>query len=104
LELDVHEVCQTASGGSYVAIFEADVELVVDGVEVQILATEPADESAWAVESAREAIRRGAEKALLPTGKGAIIHVKRLVIHPIDFKPRAFERFTEETLTRLLQQ
>jgi hypothetical protein len=103
LELRVHKVCQTASGGSHVTIYEADIELVAGGV-VEVVSPYPEDADPADVDRAKEAIRRGAEEVLRPRGLGAIIRVGRVVIHPIDFKPRRFEQYTVEELRRVLAE
>jgi hypothetical protein len=102
LELRVREVCQTSSGGDYVTIYDADIDLVPGEVRVEVAGVDPADADMDAVASAREAIRAGAAKALGPRGLGALIRVRRVVIHPVDFKPRRFERHTADAVQRLL--
>lgn len=102
MDIHVYKVNRFASGASHVTIFDADVELGGVGVKVEVLATEPADAPQEAIEAARRAIQRGAERILEPKEQGATIRVKRLVIHPIDFKPNAFERYTAEALDRLM--
>ena len=102
MELRVHKVAQAASGGSHVTIFEATVDLVSDGIEVEILGVYPSDALADDVALARDAIRQGAEGVLKPRGLGAAIRVQRVVVHPVDFKPGKFELYTAEELTRLL--
>jgi hypothetical protein len=102
MELSVHEVCQTSSGGSHVTIYEADIDFVAGDVRVEVAGVHRAGAHPDAVESAREAIRVGAAKVLRPRGLGAIIRVRRVVVHPVDFKPRQFERHTAEAVQRLL--
>jgi len=101
LELSVHKVCQTASGGSHVTRYEADLEFVPGPVQIQVGRVDPANASAQSIEMAVTAIRQGAERVLQPRGQGAIIRIKHLVIHPIDFKPRRYEQYTAEELDRL---
>lgn len=104
MELRVHKVCQTASGGSYVAIYDADVDLLPADpqVTVEITGIDPADTDPADIEAACCAIRRGAEQVLLPRRQGAIVRVRRIVIHPVDFKPHRLEMFTAEALARAL--
>ena len=83
-------------------IFEADINIAVGDVQVEVLDVHPTNADPINVEMAREAIRLGAEKVLRPRGTGAFIRVKRVVIHPIDFNPRRFERHTAEEIERLL--
>lgn len=103
LELRVRKVVQTLSGGDHVTIFDAEVEFVLSGIEIQLLSVHPHDASPDEVAMATEAIRQGAEQVLSPLGRGAIIRVTRIVIHPIDFKPRKFMQYTAEQLKRLLK-
>jgi hypothetical protein len=102
MQLRVHKVVQAASGGSHVTIYEAEIEIVPGGVQVEILGVYPEDAFPEGVDAARDAIRRGAERVLQPRGLGAIIRVQRVVIHPVDFKAKKFEQYTVEELTRLL--
>jgi len=102
LELRLREVCQTSSGGSHVTIYEADIDLIPEEVRVEVTGVHPADADANAVACAREAIRAGAAKVLLRRGLGALIRVRRVVVHPVDFKPRRFEQHTAEAVERLL--
>ncbi len=102
MELRVHKVQQTASGGSHVTIYEAEVELTSSGVQIELSGDSPKEADPADVTAALEAIRRGAEQVLLPRGQGALIRVGRLVIHPVDFKPRVFEQQTVTELARLL--
>ena len=104
MELCVHEVCQTSSGGDHVTIYEAEIDIIPGEVQVEVSGVEPAVADPDAVASAREAIRAGATGVLRPRGLGAIIRVRRVVVHPIDFKPRRFERHTAEAVQRLLAE
>jgi hypothetical protein len=103
LELQVYKVVPAASGGSHVTIYEAEVKLVPGESEVQVLGVQQKGALPGAVEAATDAIRRGAEQVLHPLGLGAIIRVRRIVLHPVDFKPRMFEQYTAEELTNLLE-
>jgi hypothetical protein len=102
LELRVHEVCQTSSGGDHVTIYEADIDIWRGAVRVEVASVDPPDADPEAVALALEAIRTGAAKVLSPRELGAIIRVRRLVGHPVDFKSRRFERHTAEAIARLL--
>lgn len=102
MELRVHKVQQMASGGSHVTIYEAEVELVSGGVQIEMSGVYPQEADPADVKAALEGIRRGAEQVLSPRGQGAIIRVGRIVIHPVDFKPRMFEQQTAVELARLL--
>jgi hypothetical protein len=104
LELRVHKVQQAASGGSHVTIYEADVEFVPGGAGVQVLGSEPRDALPGDYGRAAESIRHGAEQVLGPLGLGAVIRIARIVLHPVDFKPRKFEQYTAEELRRLVEQ
>lgn len=104
MELHVHKVIQTSSGGDHVTIFDADFTLVNGDIQVEIVATDPIDANTIAVAEARDAIQRGAAAALDPYNQGAIIRVQRIVIHPVDFKVRRFEQYTTEAVRQLLPQ
>jgi hypothetical protein len=103
LELGVREICQISSGGDHVTIYEADIDFVPGGVRVEVDGVDPVDADADAVSSVREAIRAGAAKVLQPRGLGALIRVRRVVVHPVDCKPSRFERHTAEAILRLLE-
>src|SRR5687768_15504966 len=103
MQLSVRKISQMASGGSYVVIYEADLELLREPrTVVEVLMVEPSDSDPELIEMARLAILQGAEHVLVPRGHGATIRVSRLVINPIDFKPYRFMAFTAEELERLL--
>lgn len=104
MQLSVRKVAQAASGGSHVTIYEADVEFVTGGSGVQVFGSEPRDALPGYYQEAAEAIRKGAEQVLGPLGLGAVIRIGRIVLHPVDFKPRKFEQYTAEELRRLLEQ
>jgi hypothetical protein len=78
------------------------MELARGDVRVEVLGVEPPDADPGAVASVGQAIRAGAAKVLQPRALGAVIRVRRLVIHPVDCKPRRFERHTAEAVERLL--
>lgn len=101
LELFVHRVSQSASGGSHVTIFDATIAIITDDLEIQVLSIVKSDNDPMA-ELAIDAITRGCEKVLQTRGLGAIVEIYHLVIHPIDFKPQQFERCTADALTELL--
>src|SRR4051812_29368257 len=82
VELHVLKRCQASSGGDYVVIYDADLNVMKDDprITVEVMRTDPVEASLADVQLAIEAIRRGAEMVLRPRGEGAIIHVRRLVI------------------------
>ena len=105
LSLQVREVNHGASGGSYACIFEATVEFQRSaGVKVTVDSVVPANAAMDLVVAAKDAIRQGAEDALSPVNFGASIHVSRLVIHDIDFKPMKFRTVTARELRRLIDE
>ena len=105
LALQVREVNHGASGGSYVCIFEAIVEVHrPTGVKVTVDSVVPANAAMDLVVAAKDAIRKGADDALSPLNFGASIHVSRLVIHDIDFKPMKFRTVTARELRRLIDE
>ncbi len=103
MELRVRKIRQASSGASHIVIYDAEIQLTSEGVQVEIL-NPPEDAYPGEVDAAREAIQRGPEKVLQPRGQGAIIRVSGVVIHPVDFKSWAFERYTAEALERLLEE
>jgi hypothetical protein len=60
MELRVHEVNQTSSGGSHVTIYEVDMEIVAN-VGVQVIGSEPKDAPRGYYHHAAKAICKGAE-------------------------------------------
>jgi hypothetical protein len=85
-----------------VTIYEADIDIGRGEVRVEVAGVDPPDADPEAVALAVEAIRAGAAKVLSPRELGAIIRVRRLVVHPVDFKSRRFELHTAEAIQRLL--
>jgi hypothetical protein len=102
MKYKVHKCCQSASGGSHVTIYDADLEFTVNRGDIQVILP-PGQEAAVDVQEAAEAIKKGAETALTPRGVGAIIKLSRVVIHMVDFKPRKFEQYTTEELDRICE-
>ena len=103
MRLQIRDVNQGASGGSYVCIFEADVDVhQAGGVSVTVRSVEPANSPADLIADAVDAIRQGAEDALRPRSMGASLTITRLVIHEIDFKAGRFRTSTTRELGRLL--
>jgi hypothetical protein len=101
MQLNVSDINQMASGGSYVVAYDADIELSdAPLIEVEVVAIDPADADPELVEMARLAILEGASAVLSQTGRGAFVRVHRLVIHPTDFQPRHFARCTAVELRR----
>lgn len=109
MKYKVHKVQQAASSGSHVTIYEADLEFNSDRGVVQVFCPLESMDGGDGrndeddVQRVAEAIKRGAEKALTSRGVGAIIRVSRVVIHPIDFKPRKYEQYTTEELDRICE-
>lgn len=104
MKLRVHKVQQAASGGSHVTSYEADLEFVSDGAGVQVFGSEPRDAWPGCYQQATDSIRKGAEQVLQPLGLAAVIRISRIVLHPVDFKPRKFEQHTAEELRCLVDQ
>jgi hypothetical protein len=104
LELRVHEVCQISSGGSHVTVYEAEIDFTAGAVQVDIASDCLVDGDSVALPAAREAIRRGANAVLESRGIGAVILIRRIVLHPIDFNPRRFQKHTALEIVRLLDE
>jgi hypothetical protein len=103
MKLRVHEVNQAASGGSYVVIFEAEVQLQAEtAVTAEVESVEPPNAEQELVEAARQAIIQGAQQVLSPLSRGAFIRVHRLVVHKTDFKPSRLVLYTAQELKRLV--
>lgn len=102
--LNVRHVRQ-ASPLSYVVKYVADVQIIPHHgrVDVDVLTTFPDDADAAEIAEAVDAIRRGAESVLLPRGSGAIMRLKDLWIHPVDFSPQKFEQHTAEEFLRAFE-
>jgi hypothetical protein len=105
VEFRVSDVCQTASGGSYVVRYHAEVETAPgDGAAVvEVVSTIPEDADAEALGHVIEYIRRGAELVLRPLGLRARLKLHRLVIHDVDCNPRRFEGATAKGLASALR-
>ena len=108
LRVDVRR--QAASGGSHLTVFDADVDVIDggSGVEVRLTGEAAADPSVarfsdWAADAC-EAIGRGVAGVLEPRGLGGTVVVVRLLLHPIDFKPRQFERHAAQALEAALAE
>jgi hypothetical protein len=104
LSFDVREIHQTASGGSHVVIYSAEIELldVSQPLSVEVLTVDPPDSPADAKELGRQMVQRGAVRAFAGTGKAARIRVRDFVIHPVDFKPKRVEEYTFRAIRGVL--
>lgn len=103
MRLSVQEANQAASGGSFVCIFDADIELNSTGdISVSVESVDPPDSETEYITAASEAIREGAAFVLEPLGQGAAIRVTRLVVNYIDFKPSRFTLYTAREFKRLV--
>ena len=104
LELHIKEKCQTASGGSYLVIYDALVTLLSStrSVEVEIIRTEPRDCAPRLIMDARGAIRLGVTRSLATSELGAKILVQRIVLHDADFSPQKCAELTTIELNRIL--
>jgi hypothetical protein len=104
--LHVKEVRQTSSGGDYIVWYTASVELRDADTAVAVLVDScyPANADAKLVEIAAASIRAGFLRVLEPMRMGASIHLSRLVIHDVDFRPRMFEEHTAEHFKRALEE
>ncbi|MEK6234156.1 MAG: hypothetical protein N2C14_05565 [Planctomycetales bacterium] len=104
MELNVRDVRQGASGGSYLVKYRAKFEITADpGVEVTIGSIHPMSEASYA-SSAAEAIRMGFEEVLTPRNQGASVTVYDLSLHPVDFVPTKFMEVTANFLRELLDE
>jgi hypothetical protein len=97
VEYRVSDVCQTASGGSYVVKYHAEVQAAPgDGTAIiEVVSTIP---------EALEFIRRGAESVLQPRGLRARLRLHRLAIHDVDCRPHRYENATAKALAHVLDR
>jgi hypothetical protein len=102
ITFQVREVHQT--GGDHVVSYNASVELIPNSSDVDIAVESYLPESAdpKLVDLAAASIRAGILKVLAPERLGARVCLDRLVIHPVDFRPRMFELHTAEHFSRAL--
>lgn len=105
MDIVVNQVCQTASGGSYVAKYRAAVELSIgDGVtEIRVINTIPVKADDNLLNATIEQIRMGAETVLRRRGYHARIVISDLVIHDVDCDPFQYRGFTEEEFDRSIK-
>lgn len=104
LPLRIKRICQTASGGSHVTRYEATLEfMTAPGVDV-VLAhhAEVLGRDKELLSQALDAIRTGALTALEGSGRGAVIEVTAILIHPVDFRPHMHEELTREAVRALV--
>ena len=98
----VDDVCQSASGGSYVVKFQAEVKLchLNHDIQVRVASTVPVNASLDLLEVAIDSIYEGFSVSLTPRNLGAQVIISNLVIHDIDFKPNRFKKSTVDALER----
>jgi hypothetical protein len=105
LSFEVREIHQTASGGSHVVMYSAEMDLL-DGSEpfsVEMLSVDPPEYASTEVaEIGRQMIQRAAVRAFEGTGKAARIRVREFVIHDTDFRARYVEEYTFRVLRGVL--
>jgi hypothetical protein len=106
ISLRIWEVRASTGAFEHVVGYDAEIELIVGGtvVELELLSLLPGylDPSVDEIRSALENIRTGIESVILPQGLGAYAVVSNLCIHPVDFIPRMFARYTQEKLREAL--
>jgi len=103
LSLIVKHSALGASGGNYLVRYAADIELSSKtDIDVRIIGVYPNDPAPDDVEAAKNAIHKGCAQVLLPLSVGACVIVRDLAIHPVDFKPEQFLRWTAIELQRKL--
>jgi hypothetical protein len=103
MRFSVQEVNQAASGGSYVCVFDAEVEWNSGGeISVSVETVEPPDTELEYITEAGKAIRAGAAYVLDPLDRGATIRITRLVVNHVDFKPSRFTLYAAREFKRLV--
>jgi hypothetical protein len=99
MELVVRDVCQNASGGSYVVSYRATFKLTSSpGIKLSVGSFFPADASPRYIDEAAEAIREAFDLVLAPRGNGASVTIHDLAIHDVDFKICKFKQATTRFL------
>lgn len=104
MELIVNEIRQGASGGSFVAIYRAtlNIELGDASSQIQVVNTIPTDADPDLLQASIEHIVRGIDSVLKPRGQFGLLVIYDLWIHDTDCNPRKYESVTEAELTKLL--
>jgi hypothetical protein len=106
LELCLNISRQATSAGEHVVIYNASVELTQYPGEIQIIKVGFFDEEIPddnTVNTTLESIKTGMKSVLELRGLGARVNIHGLVIHPIDWRPAYFERYTQRALEQALQ-
>ena len=107
MHLKVHKVQQASSAGSHVTIFEAVFDFVPNGGVTVSMTCEVPEADKKDADRAVEAIKYGFESAILDNrleNMGAEVRVEKIVIHPVDFKPRMFAFYTSKAVRGLLKE
>ena len=100
LTFTVREICQSASGGSYVVGYTADVELFDDAttIDLAVLSTKPVEADPEFVECAVQDTREGFAGVLQQLNLGARIQLTDLLLHDVDYKPSRQREFSAKHL------
>ena len=105
IEMTVKHMSQAASGGSYVVHYTAEILITVDKqIDVSVDAVVPNNADARDIEAARKAINDGCVEVLSAKSLGARVSVRRLIVHPVDFKPARFAYWTAIDLEQCLDE
>jgi hypothetical protein len=94
------------SGGlEHVVVYNATVWISDDSPQVTIecAAVDVAQANPVLLEAALGRIKQGIEKVLRPLGKGALVEIRDLIIHPVDFIEDKFEAYTIKYFTETLR-
>lgn len=104
MEYSVSDICLTASSGSYIVEYQAEVELDSgDGdAMIEVITTVPENADPSLFQATVASIRRGATSVLRPRGLRAHIRLHNLAIHDVDCRPPKYEAATAEALARAL--
>jgi len=93
------------TGGDHVVVFDADVLLLPHDATIAVTLTgvHPAyDRDPEGEQLALDCIRDGIMAVLATRNVGALVEVSNLVIHPVDFRPSYFRRYTVRHLEAAL--
>ena len=100
---DVRDMCLTASGGSYIVKYSAEL-LIAPGsgeVTIEVINTIPDIVNEELMNLSLEQIRVGASEVLSEQQLNGTLALKDLVIHDVDCKPHKFRRPTADAMREL---
>ena len=102
-QFDVRDMCQTASGGSYVVKYSAESSTSsgMGEVTINVANTIPDLVDHELMNLSVDQIRIGVAEVLRDQGLNGTLTLRDLVIHDVDCKPHKFRRPTVDAVRRL---